>query len=547
MKKIRINPLFFVVSLAMISLLLIQFFQVSQLYDRTNAKFKSNVEVLVERIAIRHEKALELRKYIHTVKKDISTEYKDILKKEFQSLLTAKETISIHDTSILEANVPVNYLLIEGTSFDTLSGLKTQHNIMVKDIRELKELFQSDVSKRRHSSHHQMSLQLDQRVMQQLFKKSKIINEMLIQAFKENDLVLPHDRVNLRFLDSIIAFETRSDKLPSDFHFVVLKENGARVSSKESIGHYHVSLDTSFATHSSLFPSNILDEKLVLYLKFPSKKNYLLKEMGLMLSVSLLLVLFILFSISYLFKTILTQKKMSELKNEFISNMTHEFKTPISTISLACQALKDPDLIGEEYSQSAPFVTMIVQENKRLENLVEKILQSASIDRNDLILNLEIINLTHLLRELSANIKFRMRSLEGNLIEQFEGKELYIRGDRMHTTNMISNLLDNAIKYSKSSPTIVISLTQESGFLRLSIKDNGIGISKEHIGKVFDKLYRVPTGNVHNVKGFGLGLSYVKSIVSMHTWEVIAQSDLGKGSTFSIVFPDDSNTINLNY
>jgi two-component system phosphate regulon sensor histidine kinase PhoR len=237
---------------------------------------------------------------------------------------------------------------------------------------------------------------------------------------------------------------------------------------------------------------------------------------------------------------------MSELKNEFISNMTHEFKTPISTISLACQALKDPDLIGEEYSQSVPFVTMIVQENKRLENLVEKILQSASIDRNDLILNLEIINLTHLLRELSANIKFRMRSLEGNLIEQFEGKELYIRGDRMHTTNMISNLLDNAIKYSKSSPTIVISLTQESGFLRLSIKDNGIGISKEHIGKVFDKLYRVPTGNVHNVKGFGLGLSYVKSIVSMHTWEVIAQSDLGKGSTFSIVFPDDSNTINLN-
>jgi two-component system, OmpR family, phosphate regulon sensor histidine kinase PhoR len=537
MRKIRINWIVGIVAIAMISLLLIQFYQVSQQYNQKSEEFKDKVNTLIERIAIRHEKAIELRKYMHVVNKDFSPEYKDILKKEFQNLLTSEESITIRDTVLVENGKFNKYLLIQGAAFDTISGLKTKHQVLAKDVKHIHQLFNQDIVKTKQNQSEMVSNQLDHRVMRQIFKKSKLINEMLFVAFHDNSYIEPEKRIDIHFLDSVIAFETRTDNLPSEFRFAIKTESNESVHFCASTPHYSCKIDTSDAFKTVLFPSNMIDESLYLYLKFPTEKSFIFHEMFIPFAISLLLVLLMVYAISYMFRTIITQKKLSELKNDFISNMTHEFKTPISTISLACQAMSDQDMMGDSIHKASPFVTMIHQENKRLELLVERILQSASIDKKDIELKKEEFNLSEVVKELCNNAQFRIKDLGGEIIEKIEGKNMLIVGDKMHTVNVISNLIDNAIKYSKEVPHVYVTLSRIENSVFLSIKDEGIGIPKAHISKIFDKLYRIPTGNVHNVKGFGLGLSYVKAIVTLNGWKLDVKSQENIGSEFTIQIP----------
>ena len=537
MRKIRINWIVGIVAIAMISLLLIQFYQVSQQYNQKSEEFKDKVNTLIERIAIRHEKAIELRKYMHVVNKDFSPEYKDILKKEFQNLLTSEESITIRDTVLVENGKFNKYLLIQGAAYDTISGLKTNHQVLAKDVKHIHQLFNQDIVKTKHNQSEMVSNQLDHRVMRQIFKKSKLINEMLFVAFHDNSYIEPEKRIDIHFLDSVIAFETRADNLPTEFRFAIKTESNESVHFCTSTPHYSCKIDTIDAFKTVLFPSNIIDESLYLYLKFPTEKSFIFHEMFIPFAISLLLVLLMVYAISYMFRTIITQKKLSELKNDFISNMTHEFKTPISTISLACQAMSDKDMMGDSISKASPFVTMIHQENKRLELLVERILQSAAIDKKDIELKKEEFNLSEVVNELCNNAQFRIKDLGGEIIEKIEGKNMLIVGDKMHTVNVISNLIDNAIKYSKEIPRVYVTLSRIENSLFLSIKDEGIGIPKAHISKIFDKLYRIPTGNVHNVKGFGLGLSYVKAIITLNGWKLDVKSQENIGSEFTIQIP----------
>jgi two-component system phosphate regulon sensor histidine kinase PhoR len=238
----------------------------------------------------------------------------------------------------------------------------------------------------------------------------------------------------------------------------------------------------------------------------------------------------------FMFRTIVTQKKLSEMKNDFISNMTHEFKTPISTISLACEAMGDSDVAGSLDDQTKPYVNMISQENKRLSLLVERILQSATLDKGELNIKNELIPLDKVIAGVVENAQFRISNSGGNIDLKLTGDSVMIKGDPMHTTNIISNLIDNAIKYSDKAPQISVTLKSSGNTHELVVKDQGIGIKKEHLNKIFDKLYRIPTGNIHNVKGFGLGLSYVKAISDHHGWNVKVRSKYGVGSEFTIEF-----------
>jgi two-component system phosphate regulon sensor histidine kinase PhoR len=243
-------------------------------------------------------------------------------------------------------------------------------------------------------------------------------------------------------------------------------------------------------------------------------------------------------ALMFMFRTILTQEKISEIKNDFISNMTHEFKTPISTISLACEALSDQDMMKQNTTDIAPFVKMINDENKRLSLLVERILQSAVMDRGEVKLREEKVILNEIIHEVTNHAQFRIQNSGGTIKLNIPNELITIQTDKMHMTNIVTNLVDNAIKYSSEAPDIEISLRRENKKLLLSVKDHGIGIKKEHLNKVFDKLYRVPTGNVHNVKGFGLGLSYVKAIAELHDWNVVVRSKYGEGSEFTLVMKE---------
>ena len=262
-------------------------------------------------------------------------------------------------------------------------------------------------------------------------------------------------------------------------------------------------------------------------------------EMWAPLLVNFALVLLIVIAFVFMYKTILTQKKLSELKNDFISNMTHEFKTPISTISLACQAMNDKDMMGETALEAtSPYVKMIVSENERLGILVERILQSATLDRKEVRVRNEELNLNEIVLDIAQRAKFGIANAMGEINVSVPDEMITTVGDRLHVTNMISNLIDNAVKYSNDKPNVDVALYRSGKNTVISVKDQGIGIKKEHINKIFDKLYRIPTGNVHNVKGFGLGLSYVKAIADLHGWTVTVKSKFGSGSEFTVTIPE---------
>ena len=538
MKKIRINLIVVLVSVAVLALLVIQFFQTAQLYDRKSTQFKAKVVTLLDRVAIRHEKAEDIRKYMNVVNKDFSGQYKEILKKEFQNLLDSQESVMIKDTFIIQNGQIQKYLIIKGKSFDSLSGISAEHRVFARDVKELRELFNRESGMLPDNDSASVSVQLDQRVMQQIFRKSKYISDMMIQAFRDNVYDEPSERIDIVFLDSIIAHEIKQDELPNDFEFLIVKEDGSPIRYKHPTSNYKFNLDTTKVAHINLFPGNFLDEQLNIYIDFPTKKSFVVKEIFGMLTISLGLVILIIVALSFMFRTIITQKKLSEMRNDFINNMTHEFKTPISTISLACEAMGDKEMMGGDLTHSATFVKMIDDENKRLGVLVERILQTAILDRGELKLKFETINFTELVKDVCENAVFRLQSVNGELNENMAEENIFIVGDRMHTTNVVSNLIDNAIKYSKENPCILVLLKKEGARTTLTIKDQGIGISKEHISKIFNKLYRIPTGNLHNVKGFGLGLSYVKSIVELNGWNIEVKSKPNEGSEFTLIIID---------
>jgi two-component system, OmpR family, phosphate regulon sensor histidine kinase PhoR len=534
LKKIRVNFIGVLVIIAMLALLVIQAFQTAQLYDRKSTEFRSKVNTTLERIAVRHEKAEDIRRYLHIVNRDFSGQYKDILKKEFQNLLRAQESISIQDTSIYENGELQQYLVIRGKSYDSLSGLTAEHKVLARDVRQIRDLFNNQSKNVGNLDSGTVSYHLDQRVMQQIFKKAQFINDMMIEAFRSNIYHEASNRIDIEFLDSIIQTEMNDDALPIKYRFMITDVEGIPIKFDVKTANYSTELDTTKLSKTVLFPSNTLDEDLFLHVHFPSRDSFLLREMWTSMSISLLLMVLIIIALVFMFRTILTQKELSDLRSDFISNMTHEFKTPISTISLACQALNDSDMNNGGVESVLPYVDMINDENQRLGLLVERILQSSVIDKGELKLRKESFVLQDIINQIANQTKLRLQALEGKIELQLPTEPIEIYADKMHFISLVSNLVDNGIKYSESQPKISIAARVNGSLLELEVQDEGIGIKKEHINKIFDKLYRIPTGNIHNVKGFGLGLSYVKAIASLHNWKVSVKSIHGKGTSFTV-------------
>lgn len=285
-----------------------------------------------------------------------------------------------------------------------------------------------------------------------------------------------------------------------------------------------------------LLPADYVTPNTYLRLWFPNQDSYLLKTLWALLVSSGLFMLTIILAFGYTIRTILRQKKVSDIKNDFINNMTHELKTPISTISLACEALSDP-VMSNTPVKIGKFVRMIKDENKRLGVLVENVLRSALLDRREMALGHENVNLHEIINTAIRNIELQAKTRGGRIEKSLQSTGPSIIGDKIHLTNVIYNLLDNAIKYSDKKPEITVRTTNSDVAITIEIIDKGIGIRKGDQGRIFEKLFRVPTGNIHDIKGFGLGLSYVKAIVEKHHGAVSVQSEYGKGSTFTIQLP----------
>jgi two-component system, OmpR family, phosphate regulon sensor histidine kinase PhoR len=234
--------------------------------------------------------------------------------------------------------------------------------------------------------------------------------------------------------------------------------------------------------------------------------------------------------------TIMKQKKLAVIKNDFINNMTHEFKTPISTISLAVQVLKD-DAIKKDENRLNRYIGIIQDENRRLGTQVEKVLQMALLDRGEVKLKLGMVNIHETIEQVLNNISVQIEQKDGIVNLELDADNPEIEVDEVHLTNIIYNLIDNANKYSPEKPEITIRTENVDNGLKISVLDKGIGMSKEQLSRIFEKFYRVPTGNLHDVKGFGLGLSYVKKMVESHNGSINVESKLGEGTVFEVVLP----------
>jgi len=375
-------------------------------------------------------------------------------------------------------------------------------------------------------------INIDSLVEMRMEHKTAFVGDIVKRLMEVNlyDDIL--GRVDKQGLDSLLAAELINKGITTKFEFGIYRQNGEVVleSTKESV------CLRETETKMKLFPNDILDSKAFLKIHFPKQNSFLIQQIWWMLCSSIFIVMAIIVVFFYAIRTIISQKEVSEIKNDFINNMTHELKTPISTISLACEALSDKS-IAQEPGISTRYIHMINDENKRLGLLVENVLQSAILDRGAFKLKLETIDVHQLVASVVNKLEMQVHKRGGQISCSLLANKFNLNLDKVHIGNVISNLIDNAIKYSEEKPKINIVTESQTNIFKLSVSDTGIGITAENQKKIFDKLYRVPTGNLHNTKGFGLGLSYVKLIVEKHNGTVYVNSSVNKGSTFSIELP----------
>ena len=268
----------------------------------------------------------------------------------------------------------------------------------------------------------------------------------------------------------------------------------------------------------------------------PHVKNFIWKSMTWLIAGALFFTIIIISTFFLTVLALLKQKKLSEIKSDFINNMTHEFKTPLATISLAVDALKN-EKVKNDKAKTDYFTGIIKEENKRMNKQVEAILQAALLDNESIKLDLKKMHVNELITSAINNIELQVQEKKGKLQLKLDATRDAIMIDEVHFTNLVSNLLDNAVKYSKDNLVIKFTTQNVGDQFKIRIEDNGIGMNKETLSRIFEKFYRAHTGNIHNVKGFGLGLSYVKTMVDAHRGSIKAESTLGKGTTFILSFP----------
>lgn len=343
-------------------------------------------------------------------------------------------------------------------------------------------------------------------------------------------------KIDTVMLDSILKHELRHKGVNARYNYYITSLNPGSTNQTD-LKFAEVDID-SLGVHYkiSLSPNNSFIDPKYLILHFPNQQKDIFKDIFPLLIISGFVILVFVFSFYYILASNLKQKKLSTIKNDFISNMTHEFKTPISTISLASEMLSDASISQTPEKQSR-YLKMIRDENKRLSVLVESILQTSILDKGEFKLKLTEIDIHEIINTAINNTQLLISQRGGSITTTLLAQNHKLMADKVHLTNIVFNLIDNAIKYTTDVPAIHVRTENVDHSIRISVKDNGIGISKENQKKIFDKFYRVPTGNVHNVKGFGLGLSYVLAVVEKHGGLVEVQSELGKGSTFIITIP----------
>lgn len=352
------------------------------------------------------------------------------------------------------------------------------------------------------------------------------LNEMLRKAFNYNGLK-----------DTPFEFAIYNEADPTHYE---MKSSRFAQFVEDTANNFHFIYPIQAPGGSDL--ENLIQEES-LWVVVPNVKNIVYNQLRWIIVCAILFTLILTSAFYLTFTALLRQKKMSEIKNDFINNMTHEFKTPIATISLAVDAMRNEKVL-ESREKLNYFSGIIKEENKRMNKQVETILQAALTEREELQLTLKPIHVHDIIKRSYENFKLQVEERGGMAILQLNAKWDVINADEVHFTNLINNLVDNAVKYSSDQVLVKVTTMNTHKAINIRIEDNGIGMSKETVKRIFEKFYRAHTGNLHNVKGFGLGLSYVKTVIDAHHGKIKVESTPGKGTCFTIELPQKKHHLN---
>jgi two-component system phosphate regulon sensor histidine kinase PhoR len=538
MKSFKLRNIILLIALALIGLVAIQIYWISNAVTLEKERIERAANEAVNEVVAmleRHETLLKIRSHQEAKYLFIQGEEDDVSNTSFppdDSLVqyVVKKNVQRHEDRVemeissehagQKEEKTITYSL-EDIPFSTDLEQELRLHMTTADSISLQIQKNSE------------ALDQDISMLRDRLKSKKAFLGDIVKSLIEVNLDQPIDeRIDLRVVDSLLNFCLKNHGLMLGFEFGVFDDRGEMVFGAED----HEKDLRAANISAQLFPSDIIQVPYFIKLYFPSQGSYIFDNLALLLIISLVLIVTLVWTSFYSIVTISNQKKNSEIKNDFINNMTHELKTPISTISLACEALADPEL-GKLESVKNRYLNIINAENKRLGLLVEEVLQSAVLDKGDFKLKREDIEMHQLIEEVVDKYQIQLKERNATLSLALKASNCLIEGDKNHLANVLYNLLDNAVKYSRANPEISISTELRNEAIIVSVKDSGIGISAENLKKIFDRLYRVPTGNVHNVKGFGLGLSYVKVITERHGGRVSVDSKLDEGSTFYIELP----------
>ena len=408
--------------------------------------------------------------------------------------------------------------------------LKREQQKVIKRIRRQTNKVIQNLGDRQAQSQAQLAKEKSERQdLEKVLQKTQLAKEVFSDfLFKDRPIL---QRIQPGYLDSLIRKELADKGVTLDYSFGIQTSPNKWVYTSSPI---IKTQKTAFS--ATLFPNDLHPTQDLLRIYFPESSSYIWQTMGLSLAGSGLLLLVMIGCFYFAVLTILRQKKLALVKNDFINNMTHEFKTPITSISLATQLLQEELKPGKNES-ILRYLGIIKDENTRLGQQVERVLQTAQMEKEEIVLKRKKVDISALIQQVAEINGPLIESVNGSLVVNVDKLPSTVELDEVHISNVLNNLIDNAVKYSPSNPQVEILAHNQDQGISIQVKDHGMGMPKEALSNIFDAFYRVPTGNVHNVKGFGLGLSYVKKIVEAHGGKVHVKSKLGEGSTFEIYLP----------
>ncbi len=508
-----------IMSIALIGIIVVQIFWIRNSIQIREKQFTHEVYASMEAVSKNIENK-ELKYYIkkysgHTKDRKLASEA-DISRIIYEQIDTTKNERFTYARTILEQKykVPTDLLnqdsLTLKRTFSKKDVLISRHYINDDDIKAL--------SPEEHSVLYSELTALDKEVIRDL-----LYNEITRAPIKE--------RISSNELSDKLSIQFKNRGIETPFKFAIY-DNDMLTSVKS--GYFKVDKGESY--HTNLFSDENGNSNYQLYINFPDKEKYILSSISKNLILSMVFIITIIGVFAMTLYQLNKQKKIAAIKTDFINNMTHEFKTPIATINLALDAIKNPKIIGDE-NKIMSYVKMIREENKRMHAQVETVLRISKLEKNQLDVSKEVIDIHDILEEAISHLQLLIENKGGTLQRQFEAIQTEFIGNSFHVTNVFVNLLDNAIKYSDKTPKINVHTENSGTAVLIHIADKGIGMNKNALKHIFDKFYREETGNIHNVKGHGLGLSYAKRIIELHQGTISVVSEKGKGSRFTVKLP----------